>query len=1057
MSEPTRVLLVDDDQEDRFAIAGLLMQDAAAGHRYQVDLADSPDTALRLLCERNPAALLIDYRLGAHCGVDLLREIAVQPDSPPAIMLTSAGTPEIDRLALDAGAIDCLDKNRADARTLDRTLRYVIERHRLNRALLAREQMWRTLFDTNPLAMWLYDPSSLGIVEVNAAACRQYGLMREDLLAMSIVDLRAPEERARLHEFLRNYPHEQGLRSHWVHQRGDGSTFEVVIHSSDVEIDQRALRLAIAQDVSAELRNEERLRASESTLRGVLQGLGDGLIVVDESRRVQFANQAACNLLDRDEADLLGSKLQPDALLCGPDQDELVRSDGECRSVDLRINPTCWHGAQATSLMLRDVTDARATERQLGILRRSVESSNEGLLIVDARSEQQAIVYANPAFERITGYRSGEVLGRNCRFLQGEDRQQPEVLQLREAIATRRDCTVTLRNYRKNGTMFWNRLRIAPVRDHKGEVTHFIGLQQDITEQKHIESERNYLATHDAVTGLPRYSGSEGRLETMLAHGQRPGELLGLLFVDIDSFHSVNDTLGYAMGDLALRHLADRLRQVGERVEVLRYAGDEFLVAVPGLAANVDLRELAQRVNQSIAEPMAVSPHATLFLTASIGASCFPRDAENLQELVRQADLAMNCAKRGGRNTAEIFGSEMREALQDRLALGSRMRAAMTRGEFLLHYQPQVDVQDSAVVALEALVRWQSPDFGLLPPRRFVPVAEDCGLIVQLGLLVLRSACEQVREWTAQGLSQFILSINVSAAQIQRNDFIDDVRRVFDETGVAPSMFEFEITESLLMEHANRSVGQLHALKALGVRLALDDFGMGYSSLGYLRRFPIDKLKIDQSFIQEVTIDGSDAALVRAMISMGHHLGLRVVAEGVETLQQSEFLRRCHCDEFQGFFFSPPVPAGEVPALLRRRYLGEKPASAGAAPSLLLVDDEENILRALMRLLRRDGYRVLTATSAKDAFDLLAIHPVQVVLSDQRMSGMSGTEFLLQVKQMYPATVRMVLSGYTDLATVTDAVNRGSIYKFLTKPWNDDDLREQVRQAFRLHEESRPA
>jgi CheY-like chemotaxis protein len=293
----------------------------------------------------------------------------------------------------------------------------------------------------------------------------------------------------------------------------------------------------------------------------------------------------------------------------------------------------------------------------------------------------------------------------------------------------------------------------------------------------------------------------------------------------------------------------------------------------------------------------------------------------------------------------------------------------------------------------------------------------------------------------------------VSAAQAQRASFVDDVRRILEETGVAPGMLELEITESVLMENADRAVAQMQQLKALGLRLALDDFGKGYSSLSYLRRFPIDKLKIDQAFIENIATEGNDAALVRAMISMGHHLGMRVVAEGVETAAQSGYLRRSHCDEFQGFFYSPPVSAQAVPELLRRRYLG--PAqTAEPAPerTLLLLDDEDNILRALVRLFRRDGYRVLACASAGAAFELLATQPVQVILSDQRMPGISGTEFLSEVKLLYPDTVRMVLSGYTDLASVTDAINRGAIYKFLTKPWDDAELRAQVLEAFRRYE-----
>lgn len=474
------------------------------------------------------------------------------------------------------------------------------------------------------------------------------------------------------------------------------------------------------------------------------------------------------------------------------------------------------------------------------------------------------------------------------------------------------------------------------------------------------------------------------------------------------------------------------------------------------LDAGSDALALANAVCERIAEPLPVTPHATLYLTASVGATQFAEGAGTLVELVRQADLATHRAKRNGRNGAYVFGSELREALNDRLALGGRLRSAISRGEFLLHYQPQVDARDGSIVAVEALVRWNSPEFGLLPPRRFVPVAEDSGVIVQLGLHILETACRQARAWMDARLPRFLVSVNVSAAQIQRPSFVTDVRRVIHETGVAPGMLELEITESVLMDNTDRAIEQLRQLKAIGVRLALDDFGMGYSSLGYLRRFPIDKLKIDQAFIQDITTSGPDAALVRAIIAMGHHLGMRVVAEGVETEAQCGYLRRCHCDEFQGYYFSKPLPADAIPALLHKDYsLALRGGADYSQRTLLLLDDEENILRALVRVFRRDGYQILCARSAAEAFSMLALQEVQVILSDQRMPGISGTEFLSQVKQMYPQTVRIVLSGYTDLASVTDAVNRGAIYKFLTKPWDDDALRAQVQEAFRRFDQER--
>lgn len=1057
-SNRLRVLLVDDDPDDRFLV-GDLFDSMAHAADYQVDTAASYEEAASMLSQSLHDVVLIDYLLGAHTGADLLALVADDPQRPAMIVLTGHSTPEVDQLCLDAGASDLLVKDRLDAVSLERSLRYAAERRRLAKLIAERELEYRTLFDASPMPMWVYDPESQRILEVNAAASRQYGYSREEFTELRVSDLGAGESDPPL------TAHDVSTVSTgvWQHRRKDGRAIDVEVVRNDIRLGTTKARMVLALDVSARLRAEEALRSSESTLRQVLHDVADGLLVLDGADRILFANPAAERLLGGSTATLVGTSAS--ALLAMFDTRGVKFRDpsGATRIADLRISDTEWNGADARVLVLHDVTEQREYERQLQLLQRAVESSNDAVLMVDARAPEQPLIYVNPAFELLTGYRPEEALGRNCRFLQGEDGAQPARAELRAAIAESRSCVAVLRNYRKDGSMFWNRLTVSPVRDGDGEVSHYVGVLSDITQQKKIEAERQYHATYDSVTGLPRYSGAETRIEQMLARMRNadPGkrQRLVLLFVDIDNFNTINDTMGFAAGDMALRLIGERLREAaGVDAEVMRYAGDEFVVAIDGVSDSEDLLQLATRFCDCIAEPMTVSAVATLYLTASVGASAYPDSGETVLDLTRQAEIATNRAKRGGRNGAFVFGVDLHETLGDRMALGGRMRDALAHGEFLLHYQPQVSAQDGALVALEALVRWNSPEFGLLPPRRFVPIAEDNGMILQLGAWVLRSACLQMRQWLDQGFSNFLVSVNVSAAQMQRPSFVGDVQRVLAETGVPPGMLELELTESVLMDHADRAVRQMQELKALGLRLALDDFGIGYSSLSYLRRFPLDKLKIDQSFISDIAQDGNGAALVRAMIAMGHHLGMRVVAEGVETAAQYGYLRRNNCDEFQGHYFAAAMPAEQIPELLRRRYL--LPAGLNQdsqSRSLLILDDEENIRRSLMRLLRRDGYHILEAGSAAEAFELLATNRVQVIVSDQRMPGMNGTEFLNQVKEMYPDTVRMVLSGFTDLASVTDAINKGAIYKFLTKPWDDEDLRAQVLEAFRRYEQQAAA
>jgi EAL domain-containing protein (putative c-di-GMP-specific phosphodiesterase class I)/FixJ family two-component response regulator len=322
--------------------------------------------------------------------------------------------------------------------------------------------------------------------------------------------------------------------------------------------------------------------------------------------------------------------------------------------------------------------------------------------------------------------------------------------------------------------------------------------------------------------------------------------------------------------------------------------------------------------------------------------------------------------------------------------------------------------------------------------------------MIEIGRFVLDTACRQIRQWIDAGVDDFAVSINVSPTQM-RPAFVDEVRAALATYKLPPRYLELELVESMMIGNFERVAGTMRALKALGIKLSLDDFGTGYSSLNYLRQFPIDTLKIDQSFVRDINTDAGAAGVCRAIITLGHQLGMSVLAEGVETAAQVGYLRRSECDFFQGYYFCKPIPADKALVILRNRYLAHEGIDQPVEqPTLLLVDDEENILNAMVRMLRRDGYRILNATGADDALDILGRHDVQVVISDQRMPGISGTELLSRVKGMYPHTVRMVLSGYTDLAAVTAAINQGSIYKFLTKPWNDEELRLQIRDAFRM-------
>ena len=559
-----------------------------------------------------------------------------------------------------------------------------------------------------------------------------------------------------------------------------------------------------------------------------------------------------------------------------------------------------------------------------------------------------------------------------------------------------------------------------------------------------------------AMPAPPRLGAGNPELAAMVAAAASGGTPLMLLHLDIDHFASVNENMSAEVGDQALVLIAQRLDEhLRGRGRLWRHGSDEFVLAIPR-AGGVPLpEEMAEQLRQQMELPLSVLPY-TLFLTAKIGVSLCPEHATDPSRLLDLAEDALHQAGREGGNVVQVHMLHKPLSAHSESIISRQLVDAIENGELRLRYQPLVSARDGHVVGMEALLRWQSPTLGMLVPERFMRTAERLGIIVQIGAWVLEMALRQARIWRDQGFDDFNVAVNVSTLQLLRPAFFAEVMVLLQSTGVPARMLTLEINESALTNNVNFVYETLANLRNEGISLSLDNFGTGDSSLSALVRYPVDKLKIDRSFIKSAPAANREAAISRAIIAMGHQLGMTVIANGVESQAQLGFLRRNDCDVFQGYLFGEPMSADAAGMTLRRRYLRPE-AFAETRPdrTLLLLDDEENVLRSLVRLFRRDGYRILAAGNVRDAFDLLAINDVQVILSDQRMSDMSGTEFLGRVKMLYPDTIRLVLSGYTDLNTVTDAINRGAIYRFLTKPWNDDELREHIRQAFRTHDELR--
>lgn len=695
-------------------------------------------------------------------------------------------------------------------------------------------------------------------------------------------------------------------------------------------------------------------------------------------------------------------------------------------------------------------TQLRLNDRLETIL----NSTGEGIQGVDTEGR---IDFVNPAAAAMLGYAPEELLGKNLSQTIYFDTKHGEIRTgndsvLLAAVASgvmlgaRSDCFC-----RKDGTRLPVELSAMPLFE-QGRLRGAVIAWRDVSERNNYLKQIERKANFDDITDLPNRNLLHDRLTQAIERSRADASPLTVLALNLDRFKGVIESLGRAAGDQALRILAGRLAQLTAATDTLaRVDGDEFV-----LVTQTDEREVVVRYVQpmldAIMQPLPLNER-DIVLCASVGIATFPRDGDYGETLLHNATVALSKIKLSGGQGFRFYAPAMNARALDRLDLENDLREAIRQGGLVLHYQPQIDLRNGQIIGAEALARWPHPLRGWIGPSDFIPLAEDCGLIGALGEWVLREACRQNQRWQAAGLPPITVAVNLSALQFVSGNVVEMTAAILRETGLAPEYLELELTESAAMTDMLAFVEATSHLKALSVSLSIDDFGTGFSSLSYLRRFHIDRLKIDQSFVRDIVQDPSSAAIVMAIINLAHSLNLAAIAEGVETEAQLQFLRTHNCDEMQGYYFSRPLAAADFEALLRTERLLEFPADTlPPERSLLLVDDDPNIRFVLERLFASEGYRILSAGHGAEALELLALHAVDVVVSDADMPGMDGAEFLRRVNAMYPWTIRLLLSGTEDPKLIAKSLNQGEIFKFLTKPWKTAELREAVREAFRIYE-----
>jgi len=591
-----------------------------------------------------------------------------------------------------------------------------------------------------------------------------------------------------------------------------------------------------------------------------------------------------------------------------------VARDGRTFPVEVSANFQTVGGEEFVAAFARDVTDRRLAEQRLKLFEKVFANALEGITVTDHRGD---IVSVNPSFSLVTGYTAAEALGQNPRILKS-DRHPPEFYKAMWAdIIKKGQWSGEIWNRRKSGEAYPEWLSISAIKD-RGRTTHYVAVFHDISEMKRKEDKILHQASHDALTNLPNRLLLSDLLEKAISHATRAGHKLGVICFDLDNFKNINDTLGHAMGDELLKAAAMRISgMLRPEDTVARPGGDEFMVMLGEIADERDAVRVAERILESFRRPFPVDGRE-LVLTASVGISIFPEDGDTQDALIKNADLAMYRAKAQGKNAYQLFTPQMNEAVTRRLNLEAGLRRALDRGEFLVHYQPRLAFMGMRTVGMEALVRWRREPGMLVPPMEFIPLAEETGLIVPLGEFVLETACARTAAINAaMGLSLKV-SVNLSARQFADTNLPELVARILGSTGLPPACLEVEVTETVLMQNIATAANMLAQLAEMGVAASIDDFGTGYSSLYYLKKMPLAAIKIDRSFIRDIPRDPSDIAITTTIISMCRGLDLAVVAEGVETQEQFNFLLGLRCDECQGYLISRPLPATDFEAFLRQ-------------------------------------------------------------------------------------------------------------------------------------------
>lgn len=682
------------------------------------------------------------------------------------------------------------------------------------------------------------------------------------------------------------------------------------------------------------------------------------------------------------------------------------------------------------------------------LIAHSVKNSAVGIVVTD---HQGIITYVNSRQCASSGYGYDELIGKNARIFQSGETPHAVYQEMWSTILSGQLWQGQLLNKKKNGDAHWENVYVAPVLNHENEVTSFWAIKKDCYPRNVQKHDTKALSQIDPLTGLLNKNGFLLNFNKIILEQKREQSsgTITVYYVDIDRFHSINQNLGNQAADILLAEIARRLKRCFRLNDmVARLEDDNFGVFLSEPKKNDDDNKTIERLLNIIREVFNVGGRQ-IFITASIGSASFPECGGDAEEVLSAARLATKTAKSKGGDTYHLFSNSctVKKPGHD---LANDLLHAIDRDQLELYYQPQINSASGEIVGVEALLRWFRNEDELIPPNIFIPIAEKSELIVALGEWVLDQAVSQIVSWRKQGLPSTRVAVNLSAKHFHRTDLVPYIKKLLQKVALEPHYLELELTESAILQNPVEVKRNISELKSLGIRVSLDDFGTGHSSLVWLSQLPVDQVKIDKSFVSDVTVNPINASIVSATIAMAKKLDKDSIAEGVETEAQMHFLRRQGCDFLQGFLFSKPLPVAQITSLLQEKG---KWSFADALPeqdrfTILVVDDEPQMVRVLQRIFRQSDYRVLSAHSGRDALEILALNRVQIIISDHLMPGMTGVELLSAIKKLYPDTIRIILSGHSDVSTIIDAINQGAIWKYFTKPVEIELLEKAVRKAY---------